>query len=637
MSRSDLEAIILTQAIISILSDFILAAFPIFYFWRLQVDLKTKIGLWLLMGLGLITGVCCIVRTVLNNESLPDDATYNGIVNWTWRLFEVQFGIIAACIPPLRPLYARLAARWKGEHVPVADSNIKFLHSEDQGQRWIEKKDTRHGKHSNGDSSSSDHSPQPHTDRSHKQSKLTGTHSRQGDDMRSDLVREGIVKSGANTNDEPSKRDPDKSNHNSEQRQDDAERGMSTAGLQNDMMMYGISDDIPSPETESDKGANDFPISTSAPDANSTTPSPTTQTTPQFDFGFAQAQPLDGGKKNGPGPDATTAGSGIESTDIAQRGEFGQDLAPADVTKPASGPGRGQRSMDLGSTTAEPQPQPPSDSAMSTASGPDKGREEGGAGGGGPNLLTNPAAVAAAHKASSPPNDLLPISSNTNHANDKTPPNPNQDHHPSTSSTSNSSKSSTSDEPNASNLPNRQPSPDPSPDTPSSSSHSQKPHSYSLPAPDSKPKSEPEQADATKHAKGPGEELMDALKKDGIASFGGDKSKVGVRRRGGSGSGSGSNSNSNSGSNAGLGPDLQGVRTAPAATVAGGGGEAESGKGHESRGGGGDTDADGRDEGDGHPAIADALKGPEMWEEVSEDTRGQGGRRSIGGTLRTGG
>ncbi|KAI4204686.1 MAG: hypothetical protein LQ350_001001 [Teloschistes chrysophthalmus] len=67
--------------------------------------LRTKIGLSMLMGLGVITGACCIVRTVLNYQSIPKDLTYGGIDNWYWRLFEVQLGIIAACIPALRPGY----------------------------------------------------------------------------------------------------------------------------------------------------------------------------------------------------------------------------------------------------------------------------------------------------------------------------------------------------------------------------------------------------------------------------------------------------------------------------------------------------------------------------------------------------
>ncbi|KAL8668085.1 MAG: hypothetical protein Q9202_000063 [Teloschistes flavicans] len=57
------------------------------------------------MGLGVITGACCVVRTVLNYQSIPKDFTYGGIDNWYWRLFEVQLGIIAACIPALRPGY----------------------------------------------------------------------------------------------------------------------------------------------------------------------------------------------------------------------------------------------------------------------------------------------------------------------------------------------------------------------------------------------------------------------------------------------------------------------------------------------------------------------------------------------------
>ncbi|KAL8676313.1 MAG: hypothetical protein Q9186_007160 [Xanthomendoza sp. 1 TL-2023] len=52
------------------------------------------------------TGACCVVRTVLNDQALPRDFTWGGIPNWYWRLFEVQLGIIAACIPTLRPGYS---------------------------------------------------------------------------------------------------------------------------------------------------------------------------------------------------------------------------------------------------------------------------------------------------------------------------------------------------------------------------------------------------------------------------------------------------------------------------------------------------------------------------------------------------
>jgi len=100
-----MESVILAQAIISIVSDFTFALYPILILWNVKIKTKDKIGLCALMGLGLITGACCIVRTVLNNQALAADSSYGGITNWMWRLFEVQLGIIAACIPTLVPGY----------------------------------------------------------------------------------------------------------------------------------------------------------------------------------------------------------------------------------------------------------------------------------------------------------------------------------------------------------------------------------------------------------------------------------------------------------------------------------------------------------------------------------------------------
>ena len=241
MSKHEKEAIIMTQAVISIVSDFSLAAFPIFYFWRLQVDLKTKVGLCLLMCLGVITGVCCIVRTVLNGEAMPVDETYDGIVNWIWRLFEVQFGIIAACIPTLRPFYKRMAAMFKGEKPPLADSNIKFLHSEkEQQQRWIEHKKDKHN-HARGfsdsDSSSNSNLNDHNNDRTRKHTlRLPGATPRHADDMRQDLVDEGILTSDAHKEGNVAEGGDHKDDLN--------KRGTtSSADLETEMHKYGIPDD----------------------------------------------------------------------------------------------------------------------------------------------------------------------------------------------------------------------------------------------------------------------------------------------------------------------------------------------------------------------------------------------------------
>ena len=96
---------ILAQALISIISDFALSFFPIVFLYKLNMGLKQKVGIAILMGLGCITGACSIVRTVLNGQSVAPDATYGGITNWFWRLFEVDLGLICACVPTLVPLW----------------------------------------------------------------------------------------------------------------------------------------------------------------------------------------------------------------------------------------------------------------------------------------------------------------------------------------------------------------------------------------------------------------------------------------------------------------------------------------------------------------------------------------------------
>lgn len=181
MSRGAKEGIILAQAVISIISDFAFAAFPILFLWRVQIDLKTKIGLWVLMCLGFITGACCLVRTVLNNQSVPLDGTYDGIINWLWRLFEVQIGIIAACIPTLRPLYLWVLRRIGGDTQGL-DTNIKFPLTNDP-QSWVE--NLGEGKENGSDTAMNDLGPDH--DRTH-------SHGHQHKDtMTDDLIREGIL------------------------------------------------------------------------------------------------------------------------------------------------------------------------------------------------------------------------------------------------------------------------------------------------------------------------------------------------------------------------------------------------------------------------------------------------------------
>ncbi|KAL8693583.1 MAG: hypothetical protein Q9218_001625 [Villophora microphyllina] len=144
-SKGQLQRIIMAQAIFSVVSDFAFAAFPILILRKLQMRLRTKIGLGMLMGVGVITGACCIVRTVLNFQAIPKDYTYGGIDNWYWRLFEVQLGIIAACIPALRPGYKWTQSKihsYISSH--IRSSFTRFSKEQQQPQHLEEVKTARH-------------------------------------------------------------------------------------------------------------------------------------------------------------------------------------------------------------------------------------------------------------------------------------------------------------------------------------------------------------------------------------------------------------------------------------------------------------------------------------------------------------
>ena len=53
-TRKMMLNVILAQAIISVISDFALAVYPILILWNVKTKLKNKVGLCILMGLGVM-------------------------------------------------------------------------------------------------------------------------------------------------------------------------------------------------------------------------------------------------------------------------------------------------------------------------------------------------------------------------------------------------------------------------------------------------------------------------------------------------------------------------------------------------------------------------------------------------------
>ncbi|KAL9062887.1 MAG: hypothetical protein Q9161_009711 [Pseudevernia consocians] len=91
---------------VSTLCDWTLATLPIVFLWSLQMRIKVKIGICVLMGMGYFTGICAVARTIgFRNvtASASHEATQIGSV--IWAALEINVGIIAASIPTLKPLF----------------------------------------------------------------------------------------------------------------------------------------------------------------------------------------------------------------------------------------------------------------------------------------------------------------------------------------------------------------------------------------------------------------------------------------------------------------------------------------------------------------------------------------------------
>lgn len=78
----------------------------------MQIGLKSKIGICALMSMGLFSGVCAIVRTVISmrvvNGRGHADCSWTTMYLRVWGTVEQMVGIIAACIPTLKSLYAQV-------------------------------------------------------------------------------------------------------------------------------------------------------------------------------------------------------------------------------------------------------------------------------------------------------------------------------------------------------------------------------------------------------------------------------------------------------------------------------------------------------------------------------------------------
>ncbi|KAH6618479.1 hypothetical protein C7974DRAFT_415853 [Boeremia exigua] len=100
--------------IINILTDFLLALLPVPLIWQLQLNLRTKISLILVLSLGLFACVAGIMKVRLNKTILsdPNRFIYDGYS--MWNFIELDVGIIAGSLPAIKPLFNRFLDAARG-------------------------------------------------------------------------------------------------------------------------------------------------------------------------------------------------------------------------------------------------------------------------------------------------------------------------------------------------------------------------------------------------------------------------------------------------------------------------------------------------------------------------------------------
>ncbi|KAJ5106125.1 hypothetical protein N7456_002800 [Penicillium angulare] len=89
--------------------DFVLAIFPWYALWNLNMKQKEKITICISLSLGIFAGVCGIIRTSgLNALTVSTDYLYATTESVIWTNSELTTTIICVSVPALRPLYRSL-------------------------------------------------------------------------------------------------------------------------------------------------------------------------------------------------------------------------------------------------------------------------------------------------------------------------------------------------------------------------------------------------------------------------------------------------------------------------------------------------------------------------------------------------
>ncbi|KAJ4300007.1 hypothetical protein N0V90_005255 [Kalmusia sp. IMI 367209] len=95
----------LVNSIFKIVTDILFATLPIPLVWKLQINIRTKISLIVVLSLGWFACAAAIVKAAQQWTVLEDpEWTIHDSFN-VWNYIELTIGIVAASLPALKPLF----------------------------------------------------------------------------------------------------------------------------------------------------------------------------------------------------------------------------------------------------------------------------------------------------------------------------------------------------------------------------------------------------------------------------------------------------------------------------------------------------------------------------------------------------
>ncbi|KAE8154884.1 hypothetical protein BDV25DRAFT_170995 [Aspergillus avenaceus] len=108
VSKAFLVDIAYTHSVIAAVCDLTLGILPLFMIWKLQMNVRAKLSLGAILGLGCLAGAAVLVRLPYNHRFKDPEFLYASSTLSILANIEAGLGITAGCLSTLRPLVRML-------------------------------------------------------------------------------------------------------------------------------------------------------------------------------------------------------------------------------------------------------------------------------------------------------------------------------------------------------------------------------------------------------------------------------------------------------------------------------------------------------------------------------------------------